>query len=268
MLNNNFYHKTIRNTVVAFGTIFNNIKINTKDENGTIVKVEKVPLAYGPIQKFLARLRQTPDIDRNFTITLPRISFEMTGISYDSTRKVAPTQYIRASVSGDTNATKKQYMPVPYNIDFSVSIISKNNDDVLQIVEQILPFFQPNFTVTMNVIPEMQEKRDIPITLTGVQFKDEYEDDLFTRRTIIWELSFTVKTYLYGPVDTAEIIKKSIANISLEGPTTSSRVLQYTVQPKAISDQDGDNDVDANDTALLTADDDFGFNEGMTFYGK
>lgn len=267
MLNDNFYHKTIRNTVVAFGTIFNNIKINTKDENGTLVKTEKVPLAYGPIQKFLARLRQTPDIDRNFTITLPRISFEMTGIAYDSSRKVAPTQYFRAT-STDTTLTKKQYMPVPYNIDFSVSIISKNNDDVLQIVEQILPFFQPNFTVTMNVVPEMGEKRDIPITLNSVEFKDDYEDDLFTRRTIIWELSFTVKTYLYGPIDTAEIIKKSIANLSLEGPTTSSRVLQYTVQPKAIKDENGDGVINAADTAALLADDDFGFNEGMTFYGK
>ena len=266
MLNTNFYHKTIRNTVVAFGTIFNNIQINTHDENNNLIKTEKVPLAYGPIQKFLARLRQTPDIDRNFTITVPRISFEMTGISYDSNRKVAPTQYIRAT-SNDTTVNKKQYMPVPYNIDFSVSIIAKNNDDVLQIVEQILPFFQPNFTVTMNIIPEMGEKRDIPITLNSVQFKDEYEDDLFTRRTIIWELGFTVKTYLYGPVDTAEIIKKSIANISLEGSNTAGRVLQYSVEPKAVTDINHDGVINQTDTNLLTAQDDFGFSEGINYYG-
>jgi hypothetical protein len=267
MLNHEFYHKIIRNTVVGFGTIFNNIELITRDENNNLIKTEKVPLAYGPIQKFLARLRQTPDIDRNFTITLPRISFEMTGISYDPRRKVAPTQYIRSN-GDESGSTKKQYMPVPYDIDFTLSVISKNNDDVLQIVEQILPFFQPQFTITMNLIPEMNEKRDIPIILNNISFKDEYEDDMFTRRTIIWNLDFTVKTYLYGPVETAKIIKKSIENINIGTPETSGRALQYSVSPKALEDKNNDGVINTIDDNLLNADDNFGFNEGYIFNGQ
>ena len=147
MLGNYFYHKIIRKTVTAFGTIFNNIQLKTYDEQGNFVKQEKVPLAYGPAQKFLTRLQQAPDIDRKFTITLPRISFEMTGISYDGSRKIPPTQFNRALSDSTGSTNKKQYMPVPYNIDFELTIMSKVQDDGLQILEQILPFFQPQFKI-------------------------------------------------------------------------------------------------------------------------
>lgn len=268
MLGQHFYFNIIRKVVVTFGTLFNNIQLVTTDETGNVVKQEKVPLAYGPIQKFLARLRQNPDIDRPFTITMPRLSFEMTNIAYDGSRKVPPTQQFRAVISGNTNQMAVQYMPVPYNIDFELSIISKNNEDALQIVEQILPFFQPQFTVTVDLIPQMGEKRDIPIFLTAVNFKDEYEDDLFTRRTIIWTLSFTAKTYLYGPIDSGNIIKKAITTEYIGDQTTNARVVTYTEEPKAITDINHDGVINQLDTDLLTAGDDFGFNEGITYYGQ
>ena len=267
MLGSYFYHKIIRKTVTTFGTLFNNIQLNTFDEQGNFVKQEKVPLAYGPAQKFLARLQQAPDIDRKFTITVPRMSFEMTGISYDGSRKVPPTQFNRALSDTTGSANRKRYMPVPYNVEFELTIIAKTQDDGLQIVEQILPFFQPQFTVTVNLIPEMEESRDIPIILNNVDYNDDYEGDYTTRRYITWTLRFTAKTYLYGPVTAGNIIKKSISNINVGDKATNARVLKYEVQPKATSDQDGDGDVDAIDTSLLTAEDDFGFNEGITYYG-
>ena len=158
MLGNYFYHKIIRKTVTTFGTLFNNIQLKTLDANGENVMEQKVPLAYGPIQKFLARLQQSPDLDKKVTITVPRLSFEMTSIQYDSGRKVPPIQRNRAVGDGQTTTTKTQYLPVPYNIGFELNVIAKSQDDALQILEQILPFFQPQFSMTVDLIPEMNEK--------------------------------------------------------------------------------------------------------------
>lgn len=266
MLGNYFYHKIIRKTVTAFGTLFNNVQIKKYDENNKIVKQEKVALAYGPMQKFLARLKQNPDIDRNFTITVPRMSFEMTSITYDGSRKVPPIQQNRV-INNETKGYDVQYMPVPYNIDFELGIITKSQDDALQIIEQILPFFQPQFTLTVVMIPEMDEKRDIPIILNSIDFNDDYEGDLMERRIITYTLRFTAKTYLYGPIVAGDIIKKSVANINIGDKATNARVLKYEVQPEAITDLNNDNVVNAADTELLTAEDDFGFNEGVTYYG-
>jgi hypothetical protein len=267
MLGNYFYHKIIKKTVTAFGTLFNNIQLKIYDESGNVVKQQKVPLAYGPAQKFLARLEQAPNLDKKFSISIPRISFEMTNISYDSGRKVPPIQKNRA-LDSESSGTNVQYMPVPYNIDFELSVISKNQDDGLQIVEQILPFFQPQFTVTVNLIPEMEETRDIPIILNSIDFNDTYEGDYTTRRYITWTLRFTVKTYMYGPVVAGDIIRKSIANINIGDRATNARVLKYEVEPKALEDKDGDGDIDSVDDALVTWEDDFGFNEGIEYYGQ
>jgi hypothetical protein len=195
------------------------------------------------------------------------MSFEMTGISYDSGRKVPPTQFNRALSDNTGSTNRKQYMPVPYNVEFELTIISKTQDDGLQIIEQILPYFQPQFTVTVNLVPEMEETRDIPVILNSVDLNDDYEGDYATRRYITWTLRFTAKTYLYGPVTAGNIIKKSISNINVGDKATNARVLKYQVEPEAISDQDGDGDIDAVDTSLLTAEDDFGFNEGIEYYG-
>jgi hypothetical protein len=267
MLGEYFYHKIIRKTVTVFGTLFNNVQIKTFDEVGTVVKQEKVPLAYGPISKFLARLQQAPDLDNKYTITVPRLSFEMTSISYDPQRKVPPIQFYRANDSGSTDKTVKQYMPVGYNIDFELGIISQNQDDALQILEQILPFFQPQYTVTVDLIPEMGEKRDIPIILNSIDFRDDYEGDFSNRRVITYSIRFTVKTFLYGPISGGDIIKKSILNTYVGDSVNNGRSITYEVTPKALEDKNNDGQINSADDALLFADDDFGFNEGITYHG-
>lgn len=175
MLGTYTYHEIIRKTVVGFGTLFNNIELRRTKGNKT--EVMKVPLAYGPKQKFLARLRQVGDLSTQdqAQITLPRVSFEIGGISYDPTRKLSPISAIRNTKADGTNT--KAFMPVPYNINFELAILAKNQDDSLQILEQILPYFQPSFNLTMNLVPDLGEKRDYPVTLTSVDYSDEYEGD-------------------------------------------------------------------------------------------
>jgi hypothetical protein len=170
-------------------------------------------------------------------MTLPRMSFEMTGIQYDATRKVTTTQTFLSKLSTDGTQTKKAYMPVPYNINFELSIMSKLNDDVLQIVEQILPYFQPSYSMTIELVNEIDEKRDIPIILENITMMDDYEGDFTTRRTLVYTLRFRAKTYLFGPISTAtkDIIKKSTVSISAGEPAAStSREVVYSVEPRAI----------------------------------
>ena len=269
MLGSHFYNEITRKNIIAFGTLFNNITLKKKDPNtGNIIEEEKVPLAYGPKQKFLARLEQNPtaSVGRNVGITLPRLYFEMTGIDYDATRKTSPIQKYRTIIADNGNEVKVQYVPVPYNLNFELGIIAKSQDDALQIVEQILPYFQPSFSITLNMIPDMDEKKDIAIVLNDISYEDEWTDDYMQRRHIIYTLRFTCKSYFYGPYSQSDIIKKAIVYETLGDAAVNRRAIKRTYTPVAIQDQDGDNDVDAADTAILTADDNFGFNEGMEFY--
>ena len=238
MLGTYSYHEIFRRTVVAFGTLFNNIELRRSND------AMKVPLAYGPKQKFLARLDQNPDpTNKRVQITLPRISFEINGIQYDPTRKVSPTQKIK--VAKDVDENKNVYMPVPYNLSFELAIISKNQEDGMQILEQILPFFQPHYNLSVKLIPEIDDTRDVPVVLTNVDYEDSYEGDFASRRAIIYTLQFTVKTYLYGPVTDAKIIKKVVTDMYTKVDTTSApREVRYTIQPDPIT---------------ADADDDFGF---------
>ena len=268
MLGTYYYHEIMRKTIVAFGTLFNQINIRHDDASGNTYSDLKVPLAYGPSQKFLARLEQQEDLNKPVQITLPRMSFEMNSIQYDSTRKTGITQTFKA-VDKDTSAVKKVFMPVPYNIGFELNILSKLNDDALQIVEQILPYFQPSFNVTIDLISSIGEKRDVPIVLDSISFQDDYEGDFSTRRALIYTLRFTAKTYLFGPVaDSSEgLIKKVQVDYYADTNTqTAKREMRYTATPKALTDKNDDGVVDAADDALLTADDDFGFNETTTFF--
>ena len=207
MLGQYYYHEILRKTIIAFGTIFNDIHIRHRDGAGKETSDMRVPLAYGPMQKFLARLEQQPDLNRAVQITLPRMSFETTNIAYDATRKGGITQTFKAS---DGKKLRKVFMPVPYNLGFELNILVKLNDDALQIVEQILPYFQPSFNVTVDLVNVIGEKRDIPIVLDNISFQDDYEWDFATRRALIYTLNFTAKTYLFGPVsDSSEgLIKK------------------------------------------------------------
>jgi hypothetical protein len=264
MLGTHFYNESIRKTIIGFGTLFNNIELRRKDKDGAVQQTIKVPLAYGPTEKFLARIEAEPNLDkrRPTQIQLPRISFEMKSISYDAGRKLGPTQVCRTPKNEDTEKSYSHYLPVPYNLDFEVSIISKNNDDAVQILEQILPFFQPYFSITINMVAETDEKKDIPILLNNVSIQDDYEGDFTTRRTIIYTLTFTAKSYIYGPVTTSDVIKK--VNVDIGTAINANRYITYSVTPKALEDLNDDGQINAADDALVEADDDFGFNELWT----
>ena len=241
MLGTYYYHEIIRKTIISFGTLFNDLNIKHKDSSGGVVSQLKVPLAYGPTQKFLARLEQQANLDKPVQITMPRMSFEMTSIAYDSTRKSGITQTFKA-VDGNSNM-KKVFMPVPYNIGFELSILSKLNDDALQIVEQILPYFQPSFNITVDLVESIGEKRDIPVVLNSVNFQDDYEGDFSTRRALIYTLRFTAKTYLFGPVaeNPEGLIRKVQVDMYADTNTqTAKREVRYTVVPDPITANPGD----------------------------
>ena len=226
MLGTYYYHEIIRKTIISFGTVFNQIGIRHSDTGEM-----QVPLSYGPAQKFLARLEQQADLNKSVQITLPRMSFEMNTIAYDPTRKAGVTQTFKTS---DGTNLKKVYMPVPYNIGFELSIFTKLNDDALQIVEQILPYFQPSFNLTVDLVSSIGEKRDIPVILDNISFQDDYEGDFSTRRALIYTLNFTAKTYLFGPIaaTTDGLIKKVQADIYGSTDTkTAKREMRYTATP-------------------------------------
>jgi len=254
-----FYHEIFRKTVIAFGSLFNDISIRKVDSSGNITSIIKVPLAYGPTQKFLARLEQSPDLNKSTQITLPRMSFELTGVNYDSSRKVTTTQTFLTTNPNDGTDFKKSYMPVPYNMIFELSIICKLNDDALQIIEQILPYFQPHYSLTVDLVSSMAEKRDVAVNLDNITMQDDYEGDYTTRRALIYTLRFTAKTYLFGPVSSAnkDIIKKStVTLIAGEQSQLSARDLRYSVEPRAIKNYTGtvltnlSADVSATDTVF------------------
>jgi hypothetical protein len=238
-----FYHEILRRSIIGFGTLFNGIKIKHTNDSDQTVSVIEVPLAYGPTQKFLARIEQVPDLNKPVQMTLPRMSFEFTGLSYDSTRKVTTTQTFLAGLSSDQKQIKKVYMPVPYNMSFELSIMTKLNDDMLQIVEQILPYFQPHYVLTIDLVEQIGEKKDIPIVFEGISMQDDYEGNFDTRRALIYTLRFTAKTYLFGPIADASkdiISKVSIGFVAGDATGTPTRDLTYSVEPRAIKNYTGD----------------------------
>ena len=239
MLGSYFYNETIRKTVIAFGTLFNNIKIKKFASDGKAISQIKVPVAYGPMQRFLARIEQQSNFDDNVAITLPRISFEITSYAYDPTRKSSPITKFTGKGS-DKTKHKKIFLPVPYEIGFRLSFATKLQDDALQIIEQILPFFQPAYSVTVNMLEGIEEKRDIPFTLANVSFSDEYEGDFSTRRFIQYDLDFLAKTYFYQevPTDESGIIKK--VQVDYSTAIRAPRAQRYTVVPQAVKDYNND----------------------------
>ena len=239
MLGTYFYNETIRKTVIAFGTLFNNIKIKRFAADGNTINQIKVPVAYGPMQRFLARIEQQANFDDNVAISLPRLSFELTSYAYDPSRKSSPITKFTGKGS-DKTKHKKIFLPVPYEIGFRLSFATKQQDDSLQILEQILPHFQPAFNVTVNMLEGVEEKRDIPFTLTNVSFVDEYEGDFSTRRFIQYDLDFVAKTYFYSeiPTDESGIIKK--VQIDYSTAIRAPRAQRYTVVPQAVKDYNND----------------------------
>lgn len=240
-----YYHEIIRRTSAAFGTLFNNIYIRHQDGEDKDFSFIKVPIGYGPIQKFLARLEQKPDLRNRVAITLPRMSFEVGQLSYDSSRKSSSLQTFNTTVGTD-NSPRQLYMPVPYNLPFELTIATKYNDDMFQIVEQILPFFRPEFNLTVNLSSLIGEKRDVPLVLQGVSpFQDDYEGNFDNRRFITATLNFVAKIYFFGPVDTDEngnIIKRvQVDYYSNTDRVNASRIRRYVVTPRATEDYNSDN---------------------------
>lgn len=285
--------------MAAFGTLFNDINVERKNSSGTVVEKIKVPLAYGPKQKHVLASQETTAVARQTATRTPRMGFALTGVAYDSIRKLNTVgRNVAANTAAGTSTLMTQYNPVPYNFDFTLFILVKNAEDGTQILEQILPFFTPEFTVTINTIPEMGIKADTPIILNSADVSDEYEGDLDQRRTIIWTLSFLLKGYIYPDLKTSSVIKSIEVNFRLTGSDDSDVddfvqdfiILETTASSSASSDyilletdnyerimnesssQDiGDASVKTRYTVVpspstATADSDYGFSETFEFF--
>ena len=253
MLGNRFYNQSFRKLIVAFGQIFNNIVIQRTNSTGGVTARIKVPLAYAPKEKFLVRLDQQANLEsREFATTLPRMGFEITGLAYDASRKLTRVQkYSKVKTGEDGKKMNYNYSPVPYNISMSLYVFTATAEDGLQIIEQILPFFQPDYTVTVNVVPELNIKRDIPIVLGNINYEDTYDGSFTQRRAVIYSLSFTAKTYLFGPMNNQSVIKQTQSDIYSDTDTTSTREERIVVVP---------------DPTSADADDDFGFTTTISFF--
>ena len=247
MIGKNYYNEGIRKLTIAFGQLFNNIIIENTSSTGAVTKRIRVPLAYAPKEKFLVRLEQQANLqdDREVSITLPRLGFEITGLQYDATRKLTKMQKtVRVKSNEDGKKLNFNYTPVPYNISFSLYSFTATAENGLQIVEQILPFFQPDYTVSIRVLPEMNLVRDVPIILNNVNYEDTYNGEFTQRRAVIYTLSFTAKSYIYGPMSNQGIIKTVQADLGADTDPKLSRDERIIVVPNPTS---------------ADADDDFGF---------
>jgi hypothetical protein len=259
MFGGHFYHEKIRKSVAMFGALFNNLYVLRKNSSGAVINQMKVPLAYGPKQKFLERINQQPDLidDSKIAIKLPRMSFEITSITYDLTRQLQKNNTF--SQAGSTvNKRNKFNSYVPYIISFQLSVYAKNQDDALQIIEQIFPYFTPQYTLTIKPFDSYPNvKEDIPISLSGVSFTDDYEGTQEQRRTIIYTLDFDMKVNFYGPIAAKTVIRQADTNLyQIDNGLNDSDVAleKISVTP------------DPSDTIGL-ADSDFGFTETITYYG-
>lgn len=263
---NPFYFSTIRKYIILFGTLFNNIYISKTDKNGNTTSIQRVPITYGPKDKMLIRVAQDPAIDRPTAVyPLPMMAFEMTGFDYDGSRKLQTINRI-ANVDPDNKSKNKyQYMPVPYNIGFQLNILVKNAEDGNKIVEQILPYFTPDWTTSVHLIPEMNVTMDIPVILNRVQLDDVYEGDFKERRSMVWTLDFTLKGYLYGPAKTTNVIKFANTEFfvvrDLETASANNPVVSYIqVQPGLTANgQPTSNAALSIPVADIIATDDFGY---------
>ena len=253
MFGTHFYNQSLRRLTIAFGQIFNNIVVQTKSSTGAVTKRMRVPLAYAPKEKFIQRLEQQANLDkgRTFAIVLPRMGFELTGLKYDANRKLNKLQKTVRVRSSDSTIHNFNYSPVPYDISFSLYSFTATAENGLQIIEQILPYFAPDYTVTINAIPELNIKRDVPIVLDEVQYEDTYDGDFNKRRAVIYTLQFTAKTYLYGPMAQSKVIRKSQADLGTSTDAPLSREERIIVIPNPES---------------ADADDDFGFTTKISFF--
>ena len=239
MFGSHFYHSTMRKAVAVFGTIFNNINVIRTKSDGSVLNQIKVPLAYGPKQKFLARLDQDSGEDASMAIKMPRMAFEITSLELDSTQKLSKRNTITETHASDTTKKKTIKHQVAYNINMSLYIMAKNQDDGLQVVEQILPYFQPEYTVSITPVNGFEYKQDVPIILTGVTISDDYEGDFLTRRALIYQLDFSMKMKFFGPTGNQGVIRS--INVDFNGDTGGSEILenmQLSINPSSADEDD------------------------------
>jgi hypothetical protein len=222
MLNHkHFYFSTVKNSIIVFGKLFNDIYVKRNNTDGTENQFVKVPITYGPKEKWLVRTDMDPDLDNNrpIEIVLPRMTFEITDFQYDNQRKLHSLNKLVVQDTTDGTTRREQFVPVPYNLTIQLYILSKTQEDALQIVEQILPFFTPHYNVTVNLDPDMGYTYDVPTVLNSVSLTDDYDGAFETKRTVIYTLTFTMKTQMFGPIETTGAIKT--VTTTLINPTTS-----------------------------------------------
>jgi hypothetical protein len=214
MLNHgHFYHATVRNSIIVFGKLFNQVYIKRTDANGDQQQFVKVPITYGPKEKWLVRSEMDPDLDRPVEIVLPRMTFEINDFAYDTQRKLNSLTELVVESPTDNTKQRKQFAPVPYNLGITLYVISKTQEDALQIVEQILPFFTPAYNLTVNINPEMGYSFDVPTVLNSVSLNDDYDGQFEVKRTVLYTLQFTMKTQIFGPVQESGVIRTVTANV-------------------------------------------------------
>jgi|TARA_B110000879_G_scaffold180364_1_gene236940 dUTPase len=239
MFGTHFYHSTMRKAVAVFGTIFNNINVIRTKADGTVLNQIKVPLSYGPKQKFLARLDQSSGADASMAMKLPRMAFEITSLELDSTQKLSKRNVITESHASDVTKKKTIKHQVAYNINVSLFVMAKNQDDGLQVVEQILPYFQPEYTISMTPVSGFDYKQDVPIVLTGVTISDDYEGDMITRRALIYQLDFTMKMKFFGPTGNQGVIRGIEVDLNGNvGNTLSLEEMNFSITPSNADEDD------------------------------
>lgn len=269
MFGETWQHDTLRKYVTYFGTLFNNIYLNRTTSEDTITQTLKIPLSYGPKEKFLARAEGNEDLNRHIAIELPRMSFELMGLQYDPTRKLNKMNRLSRQSSAPENVDY-MFMPVPYNLMFTLYIMVKNINDGNRILEQILPYFTPDFTSTLELVPDVGATFDIPLVLDNVEAQDTYEGDFTERRTLIWTLNFTMSGYLFGPVKQKKLIKFATTNFKVTSspqtaPANTKNVAVITTYPGLLAN--GSPTSDASLTipyGEIEADDDYGFVHEIT----
>jgi len=212
MLGHKFYHESLRKYIILFGTLFNDLRIERRNSNDNVIQTIKCPLTYAPREKVTARLEQNISLTEKQSIILPRLSFEMTNLTYDPSRKLNTINRL-VKDPGTGNNVKTTFTPVPYDINFEFNMYTRYAEDATQLLEQIVPFFTPEFTATINLIPELDYKVDIPVVLNSLASQDTYEGDFETRRALIWNLNFTMRAYLFGPITDKGVIKTSNTNL-------------------------------------------------------
>jgi hypothetical protein len=235
---NYFYNATTKKYIALFGSIFNKISI-ARNSIGTGEEIQRmvVPISYGPYQKFLARVNQDPDLNRKTAISLPRMSFEMTKFEYDGSRKINSIKKIKSSNITDSNSANFQYSPAPYDIEFSLYIMTSNAEDGTQILEQIIPFFKPEWTTTVKLMDNL-EPIDIPLVLQTVDIQDLYENKFETRRALLLILTFKMKCWYFGPDRQKKVIKfidtKFYSNLDKNSNIVSTLNIQPGLTPEGL----------------------------------